>query len=222
MRRRQRPAGYRFGSWLLLWAAAAVFVAGFGFATGHPQAHFSWRDSMMSDLGNTTCGPRADRLVCSPAHGWFNTAQVGAGVLLLGAAARGAVRWWEHLVLLALGCLGAGLVVLGLVPADVSGDVHMAGAVLALPVAGAAVMAAGLLPPGGAAAGSADACPATPGHRWLRALTGGTALLVSAVHLLPGGLPLSRGMAEGVAVLALLLFLAAEGWRLRGTRPAAA
>lgn len=164
---------------------------------------FSWRHSMVSDLGSATCIARGGTLMCSPRAAWLNAGLLLAGACVLAAAAGGARRW-DRASLAALACLGAGLVVLGACPSDRSHAVHMAGAVLALPVC------AGLF----LVSGSTDAA-ASPKERRLRSTLGAVGLVACVVHLAPDAVPVPRAVAEVVSVGAIVAVLVGEVVRAR-------
>ena len=106
-------------------------------------APYSGAANYISDLGALTCTPR----VCSPRHAVMNTAFVLQGVLLIAGTLLTAGAWtagagrrvWQGLVVAA----GVSWVVVGLVPEDVDGAVHAAGALPGFVVSNAALLLAG-------------------------------------------------------------------------------
>jgi hypothetical membrane protein len=162
-------------------------------------------DNNISDLGATTCGPltigdyRTE--VCSPWHPVMNATFVLSGLL----TAAGAVCSWRAwpagrraacgLALLVLS--GAGEVLAGLAPEDVSPVVHVGGSIV-----GILALNAGVLLLGAALWGV---------HRAL----GGAALLAAAVGLFgffvapAAGLP--TGLSERLAGYPAVLWLIAAG-----------
>src|SRR3569623_678215 len=43
---------------------------------------YSWRNNLISDLGNTVCGPFGDRFVCSPDHAQMNASFIMLGITM--------------------------------------------------------------------------------------------------------------------------------------------
>lgn len=205
--RRWRRCPERACGVALLTVVAAIVVAWVVTVT-HPDASYAWTANMVSDLGRVTCVTWDDLWVCSPRHALFNIVLVASGVIVAGVATVVRRHWGAPLTVAMLG-LGAGLVVLGAIPSDVARGLHMAGAVLALPVPGAGLLVSGMRP---------DRPWLVP-YRRLRAWFGGVCLVVSAGHLLPQHVPFPRGPAEYVGLLAVMVFVLIEGIRLARTPP---
>lgn len=193
--RRPRIAG------IATFAALAVLVGGASVALAAPEVVHTWGQSMLSDLGSTTCFDAPGRRICSPRHGLFNAAMLGSGLLVLvsGVVDPPSVRSPSLWVTAAakLVC-GVGLVLLGLFPSDAGHSWHMVGAVLALPVTAGLVFAGTM---------AADAS-----HRD-RPLAAASllALASSALHLIP--VQSVRGAAEMVSVSSVCLTLVLLGLR---------
>lgn len=183
--------------------ACGVFLTALAAALTAAGVSYSWRTSMLSDLGNAWCHLRDGRWVCSPRSEVFNAGLVAAGGLLLAGAvaARGP---WGRLLALTVAAMGAGLMLLGAFPADVHGGAHMTGVVLALPVTAGGVMVSGL----------------SPATAWLqrlrrtRAVVGAATLLLCLLHLLPQERTPPRGATEVLIVAALVAVLVVESARL--------
>lgn len=202
-------APHRIEAWLLGSAVAVVAVTAVvaGAAATPP---FSWRHSMISDLGARSCIVRAGVPMCSPQAAWLDAGLTTAGALLLAAAAR-AARRWDRAMLAGIVCLGTGLVVLGVCPSDRSHGVHMAGAVLALPACAACLLVSGLTDR-----------QAVRGQRRRRCALGALALLTCLVHLVPDAVPVPRAVAEIVSVVSIGAVIATEiacSWQTRDHAP---
>lgn len=98
---------------------------------------YSLRDNVISDLGNTACGPRGvpqtpSSFVCSPLHAVVNGSFVAAGILtLLGVVllrrwwpdgGTATTAWWFWIL------AGIGKIVVGLVPENSDIGLHLLGA----------------------------------------------------------------------------------------------
>jgi hypothetical membrane protein len=98
-------------------------------------------DNYISDLGVTSCGPLAvgtyHTTVCSPLHGVMNITFIVAGLLTLLGVVGARSAWPKRrlsvwgLALLALS--GAGEILAGLAPENVSPGLHLLGAFLGIP-----------------------------------------------------------------------------------------
>lgn len=140
----------RFGAicWLLV---AEFFVAQIIAQAAFPG--YSLVDMDISVLGLTNCtgaDPNAGALVCSPLHVVFNAGMVLNGMLVVLGVWFTRTLWPQGLMttialwLLAVGG-GDGSILVGLFPLDVSLPLHMAGAILALFVAGFGMLAMGVV-----------------------------------------------------------------------------
>jgi len=94
---------------------------------------YSYSENAVSDLGITTCGPfenpgRGSVYVCSPRYALWNASLVAFGLLIIAGAILTRRAWPERrstivgLTLLAVA--GAGVILIGLVPANVNLAVH--------------------------------------------------------------------------------------------------
>lgn len=167
-----------------VWFSAVVFLAGVVWAGG--AAVWVWPRSMVSDLGAVGCLVTDHRYVCSPRHAAFNAAMVLSGVAMAAGA------WWLRPVggrwaRLGIGCAGAGLVTLGIFPADTAHAAHMVGAVLALPVSAALLLVG--------SSTSSGPC------RGLRRALAAASLAGNLAHLFPEWD--ARGVAELCSLVAL-------------------
>ena len=122
----------------VLWTASIVFFVGQAIAQAASTRPFDLATNLISDLGNTACGPA----ICSPLHGFMNATFIVVG-LCHGFGALATYRAWPrrglgylgvlgHLGLLAVAIAGAGLVVAGLAPENVDAAAHATGALLGL------------------------------------------------------------------------------------------
>lgn len=186
------------------WIAAAPLFLAANVVAGLPwDPPYSWATGNISDLGNATCGlwdTTRPRYVCSPWHGFMNTAilltavmlAIGAVSLLRGRLAR---------VLLLLTALGYALA--ALYPADVNENAHFLGALLIMGTGNAGLVIA------------AFALPAhlRPG-RWLRDWTlimAGIAIVGTVLFFGRLGLGIGVGGMERVAVFPLLIWASVVG-----------
>jgi hypothetical membrane protein len=115
----------------VLWTASALFFVAQAAGQLASTAPYSLATNLISDLGNTACGPD----ICSPLHALVDAAFIVAGAChAIGAAAT--YRAWPRgssgagLSLLAIA--GVGLAVAGLVPENVGPGAHAAGALIGL------------------------------------------------------------------------------------------
>lgn len=192
---------------LLLAAALVLLIGGIVAAVSAPGASYSWQHNMLSDLGDATCRSWQEWWICSPRYAWFNASWVAAGALLSLAAIRLRHRWGAVLA----GCLavaGVGVLLVGAFPSDTAHDLHMVGAVAALPVLALGVLFSAVRP------GRTQ----TVSPPLMRGILGGVASTACLVHLIPAGAPLSRGAAEVVALGALVVFLGVEAAAPRAAR----
>jgi hypothetical membrane protein len=130
------------------WVLTVVFFVGQAVAQAASTVPYSLAGNNISDLGNTACGTfaqgryRAD--VCSPLHGVMNATFIATGLLMLSGAV-GSRRAWPRrrlttagLVMLVLA--GAGQVLVGFRPENVSLGLHALGAVFGIAGANVGVL----------------------------------------------------------------------------------
>lgn len=143
---RRRTARIRVGAVLLVLGTVQFFAAHVIAQSAWPVP-YSWAADYISDLGAVTCVLGAADAVCSPLHAVMNTGFVLQGVLLIAGtvltaeawAAGGGRRVWQGLAVAS----GVSWIVVGLVPEDVDGAVHAAGALPGFLVSNAALLVAG-------------------------------------------------------------------------------
>lgn len=109
---------------------------------------YSWRQNVISDLGNTACGSYAGRFVCSPQHALMNISFILVG------AAMAIVSFLIYLEfqrcrasLAAFVCLavgGFGCLLVGLFPENTISQLHAMGAFLALVIGNVGIIALSL------------------------------------------------------------------------------
>ena len=191
--------------------AIAVFVVVFVVSVRQPGTAYVWPHSMISDLGDPTCGVRGGRWICAPGHAWFNAGLIATGSLLV-ASALALAPVWGRILSGGVVLMGVGLVVAGVFPAGDTGALHLAGVVLVMVPPGLGLMVSGIRPE--------VAWLRT--HRVPRGLLGGLALVLAAESRLPGAV-VPAGAGEVAMVGCLLVALVGESARLltgaRGVRP---
>ncbi len=193
-----------------LWTLSVVFFVVQAIAIAASARPYSLATNLISDLGNTSCGPD----ICSPLHGLVNATFVVVG-LCHGFGAAGTYRAWPRRNPATFGVpllfvAGAGLIVAGLAPENVSPDVHRAWA-----LAGLICLNLGMLALGWSV---------MPVRRWLGglALSAGVVGLVGLALFLASPGPIATGAAERLAdypgaamVVVLGIVLLRSGWRAR-------
>jgi hypothetical membrane protein len=188
----------------LLCAGTLQFFAAHVVAQAAWSTPYSWAEDYISDLGAVGCGPA----VCSPLHAVMNAAFVLQGVLLAAGTALTAGAWapgagrrvWQGLVLVS----GASWIVVGLVPEDVNGTLHAAGALPGFLVSNAALLVAAASP----------STRTRPLCRWAAAVLGvvgvaGLVLLGAAMGTAGG--PVGVGTAERLVVFPLQVWAVVVG-----------
>jgi hypothetical protein len=130
------------------WVLTLVFFVGQAVAQAASTVPYSLAGNNISDLGNTACGTftqgayRAD--VCSPLHSVMNATFVLTGLLMLGGAVATRRAWPRRrlttagLVMLVLA--GAGEVLVGFRPENVSLGLHALGAIFGIAGANVGVL----------------------------------------------------------------------------------
>jgi hypothetical membrane protein len=117
------------------------------------RSSYSWRDNVISDLGNTACGDYHGRFVCSPWHPLMNVSFVVLGVqMIIGAALLLSLRDRRGRAgLMSLVVSGAGTLLVGLFPENSTAGMHFLGAGLVFVVGniGILLLVLTFVPPGG-------------------------------------------------------------------------
>ena len=170
----------------VLWVLSVLFFVDQAIAQAASARPFSLATNLISDLGNTACGPA----VCSPLHAFVNATFVGVGLChALGAAAT--YRAWPRVRGSAIGVVllavaGAGLIVAGLAPENVAPAVHRDGALIGLIAMNVAMLRLGWA--------------AVPDRRWLGVLLLGAGIAgFVGLALFLAGTVLPVGLAERLA-----------------------
>ncbi len=124
------------------WALSIGFFVVEAIVQAASKAPYSMVDNYISDLGAVGCGTVTVKTyqayVCSPMHGLMNTAYVTVGALAAIGALLGRPAWPKGkqattgVVMVAIA--GVGAIIAGLYPEDVSIDLHLLGALLAVPM----------------------------------------------------------------------------------------
>lgn len=97
---------------------------------------YDWQTNVISDLGNTACGPfaihGATSYVCSPRYAVMNASFVVAGLLLIAGMMLlwrlWPVRWMTTTALVLWLIAGVGKIIVGLVPENTNASLHTLGA----------------------------------------------------------------------------------------------
>jgi hypothetical membrane protein len=143
---RRRTFQIRAGALLLVLGTVQFFAAHVIAQSAWPTP-YSATTNYISDLGAVTCVSKPGDAVCSPLHAVMNTAFVLQGLALIGGTVLTAAAWaasagrrvWQGLVVAA----GVSWIVVGLVPEDVNGAIHAAGALPGFVVSNVALLVAG-------------------------------------------------------------------------------
>lgn len=99
------------------------------------QMGYNWSTNLISDLGNTACGPYIDRYVCSPDHVFMNASFIllgltmAVGSLLIYTEFSG--RRSSFTGFLLMGLAGVGTMLVGIFPENTIGTLHLLGAFMA-------------------------------------------------------------------------------------------
>ena len=120
--------------WIL---SVQYFVAQLIVASAWSPA-YSWAHNLISDLGNTLCGPYLGNTVCSPAHGLMNLSFIALGITM----ALGSLliyqefreNKWSLVGFSLMALAGFGTILVGVFPENTIGGLHHLGAFLALGV----------------------------------------------------------------------------------------
>ncbi|MQA08906.1 MAG: DUF998 domain-containing protein [Pseudonocardiaceae bacterium] len=129
-----------FAAWC--WILSLGFFAAEAIVQAASKAPYSMVENYISDLGATRCGTVTIQMyeayVCSPMHGLMNTAYVTVGALAAIGALLSRPAWpagkQATTGLALVGIAGIGAVIAGAYPEDVNLDLHLLGALLAVPM----------------------------------------------------------------------------------------
>ncbi len=192
---RGAPVALRLGAlaWLL---AAQFFVAQVAVASAWTMP-FSAKTRVISDLGNTACGPYPNAssvIVCSPWHAGMNASFIVVGITMAAGAilARGAFMagWRRGLAVVLFVAAGVGVVMVGIYPENENITAHVVGAGINFLGGNAALVLFGLsLPP----------TPARPSFTWFSITVGVVGLVATVLFVSRYDLGLGTGGVERVA-----------------------
>jgi len=120
---------------ITVWLLSVQYFAVQIIVAGQWAQPFSVLHNTISDLGNTTCGPYRDALICSPLHTWMNLSFVALGMgMILGALLiQRSLRPTGKAAAVGLWCMvlaGIGTILVGLFPENTVSIVHVVGATL--------------------------------------------------------------------------------------------
>jgi hypothetical membrane protein len=199
-------------AWML---AAQFFVAQIVVASAWP-APFSLEARMISDLGNTACGPShrpRSASACSPWHVVMNLSFVIVGVTMAAGAllTRRAFTpgWPSGLAVWLFVAAGAGVVLVGLCPENENATTHVFGAGVNLVAGNTALILFGL------------AVPQAPRRSWLRSFSvaaGLIGLIATILIALHHDVGLGVGTIERVAAYTISLWQIVAGLAVAAVR----
>ncbi|CAN5431863.1 DUF998 domain-containing protein [soil metagenome] len=162
----------------LLWIfSIQYFVAQVIVMRAWEPGTFSLRGNTISDLGNTTCGTYAGRVVCSPRHGLMNVSFILLGVCMffgaLGIYRLVGPRTLHKLGYGTLALAGIGTIMVGLFPENTIGLLHGIGASMPFLIGNTGMLILGV---------------STASPRWLRIYTfaSGAFALVALILFVTG------------------------------------
>jgi hypothetical membrane protein len=195
--RTANPSDHAVRLGALAWILAAQFFVAQIVVASAWTGPFSLRTRMISDLGNTACGP-ARRPVpavhCSPRHAVMNASFVIVGITMAGGAllTRRTFRntWPRRLAVALFVAAGAGVVLVGLYPENENARNHLVGAGVNFVAGNTALMLFGL------------SLPQSHSHPWLRwfsVAAGLGGLIATMLIVLHRDLGLGPGGIERVA-----------------------
>jgi hypothetical membrane protein len=181
----------------LAWILAVQFFVAPIVVASTWAAPFSLRTRMISDLGNTACGP-ARRPVsadhCSPWHAVMNASFVIVGMTMAAGAllTRRAFRngWPRGLAVALFVAAGAGVVLVGWFPENENAGAHLVGAGVNFVAGNTALMLFGLVLP---------TSPPRPWLRWFSVSAGLGGLIATLLIVAHRDLGLGPGGVERIA-----------------------
>ncbi len=127
--------------WIL---SIQYFLAQLVAAAAWTSPAYSWTRNVISDLGNTACGPYADRVVCSPQHSLMNGSFIMLGLTMaLGSLLIYQMFQRSRSSLIGFSMMaaaGVGAILVGAFPENTVSSLHAIGAFLALGVGNVAMI----------------------------------------------------------------------------------
>lgn len=122
----------------IVWILCAQYFAGQIIAAAAWAPAYSWGTNLISDLGNTACGPYSGRFVCSPLAGLMNASFIMLGITMAAGALLIYQEFRESRASLAgfslMALAGIGTIFVGAFPENTISFMHNLGAFLALVV----------------------------------------------------------------------------------------
>jgi hypothetical membrane protein len=137
-----------------VWIASIQYFVVMAVAAMYWPVRYSAISNTISDLGNTACGIYGARYVCSPLYSWMNLSFIILGITMaIGSTLiyqefNKTRASWIGFSLMALA--GAGTILVGAFPENITSSLHTLGAILALGVGNVALLVLGYsldLPP---------------------------------------------------------------------------
>jgi hypothetical membrane protein len=195
-------------AWIL---AVQFFVAQIVVASAW-TVPFSLKTRMISDLGNTACGPARRPVAavhCSPWHAVMNASFVIVGITMAAGAllTRRAFldRWQATLAAALFVVAGAGVILVGLNPENENAGIHLVGAGVNFVAGNTALILFGLGLP---------KSPRRPWLRWFTIAAGVAGLIATMMIVLQRDLGLGPGGIERVAAYTTSSWQVVAGLRL--------
>ncbi|NLU66666.1 DUF998 domain-containing protein [Streptomyces sp. HNM0574] len=132
-----------FAAWC--WVLSPLFFVAEGITRAAWTTPYSTAENYISDLGAAHCGTVTietaqtyEAYVCSPLHPLMNGAYITVGLLALTGALAGRAAWPRGRAatsgVVLVGLAGVGAIIAGLFPEDVNLELHLLGALLAVPL----------------------------------------------------------------------------------------
>jgi hypothetical membrane protein len=138
----------------ICWTLSVLYFPAQAVVQAASARPYSLATNLISDLGNTACGPT----VCSPLHGLMNATFIAVGVLHVAGALATQQAWpsgrqrtlnaallWRRLGAALLVVAGIGLLQAGMAPENVDPAVHKTSALMGLASLNAGMLVLGLL-----------------------------------------------------------------------------
>lgn len=132
-----------------VWIATLHYFVAQIAAAGYWTTPFSYKENLISDLGNTACAEYSGRYVCSPLFTWMNASFVVLGLLMAVGSALIYCGFRKTtgsaIAFMMMGFAGIGTMLVGLFPENTIAPLHFIGALLALLVGNVAVLLFGFV-----------------------------------------------------------------------------